>query len=179
MPNRSHTLVISGNDPSFAIDLSAFRGVRESTGMTFTRLKNPTQSRLEDMVRRFRREMFGKLPNIHFAAHMGESGIIIQDATLSPERISELFSSAPNMFLAGCESVKIADALSSIDYVLSMIENVSNSDALEVALLWWEGIGNGYTGEEAFQLVEESQPTISEMAFLRKSSFLSRRGRQD
>lgn len=177
MPGASQTLVIIGNDPKFAtVELPAFRGVYEATGMQFTRLKNPTLDQLEKHIQRLQLANKGKLPNVHFAAHMGSDGVDIQDAKLTPEKMSELFSGAPAMFLAGCESVDVADKLVSIPYVVSFIEEVSNDQSFAFALVFWTAYGYGYTGQEAYDMAREDMPRIAEFSYLHANRFLSPKG---
>lgn len=173
MLNRLSTLVITGTDPEFEVDLSAFRGVREETGMTFTRLRNPTIKRLQDHLRMLHVDYAGKLPNLHFACHMSAQGIVLQDGTISPTELSEIITGAPNLFLAGCESIEITNTLSSIPYVLAMIEKVSNEDCLTASIIFWSAIGHGYTAPEAFDEVCKRIPSMSEQAYLRSNRFLS------
>jgi len=177
MLSTRRTLVIIGNDPSFTIDLSAFRGVREQTGMTFSRLKNPTEAELQKHLIRLRTSSDGELPNIHISAHMGPKGIQLQDNLISPERVSELFSGAPNMFLAGCESVEIGDALSSVGNVLSIIEKIDNDQAVAFSLIFWAAIALGRNAQDAFDEAAERFPTTAEFAYLHTNDFLSMIGK--
>lgn len=169
----AYVLVVVGTDPEFDIDLSAFRGVREETGMRFTRLRNPTLKKLQDHLRILHVDYDGKLPNLHFSCHMSAQGIVLQDTILSPSQLSEIITGAPNLFLAGCDSIEITSALSSIPYVLAVIEKVSNEDCLAAAVIFWTAIGHGYSAPEAFDEVCRRMPSMSEQAYLRSNRFLS------
>lgn len=179
MPDKLRTLVITGTEPGFEIDLSAFRGVREETGMRFSRLKNPTFEQLENHVRRLHIALGGKLPNIHLSAHMGPEGVMLLDGLVSPEKLSEILTGAPIIFLAGCESIDIADLLTASPYVLSMLEEIEHRDALAFSQMFWLSIGHGYEPSEAFDFASEQLPNIAEFAYLHANRFLAPKPRTE
>lgn len=177
MPDYSQTLVITGDDNAFNIDLSAFRGVREVTGMRFTRLKNPSRAVLQNHLRRLRRELSGRLPNIHIAAHMGPEGVHLKEGVIDAEELSELLAGAGFVFLAGCESADIGDALASVPATLTLLEKISNQDAVAASLVWWTEIARGQDIQYAFDAIAEVYPAVAEHAFLHTNPFLLSRMR--
>lgn len=163
---RPPILACIGASPEFEVDLAALRAVRAKTGLRFSRLYPVTLSGLE---RKLNRDRVNGTPvrYVHFAVHSGPEGLLFQDGIATGQWLSQRLSGVEVAVIAGCKSDVVGDLLGVVRAVVTMREEIINSDAAVFTEVFWTGIGNGLTVDQAFEAaLDRCPPEVAEFVEL-------------
>lgn len=163
---RPPILACVGNDKQFEVDLAALRAVRTKTGLRFSRLYPVT---LDNLERKLNRDRVNGTPvrYIHFAVHSGPEGLLFQNDVATGQWLSQRLSGVEVAVIAGCKSDVVGDLLGVVRAVVTMREEIRNSDAAVFTEVFWTGIGNGLTVDRAFEdALDRCPPEVAEFVEL-------------
>lgn len=163
---RVPILACIGDDGMFEVDLTALRAVRTQTGLRFSRLYPVTLDSLERKLNSDRAS--GKAVRyIHFAVHSGPEGLVFGDGIATGLWLSQRLSGVEVAVIAGCKSDVVGDLLGVVRAVVTMREDIRNSDAALFTEVFWTGIGNGMTVDQAFEeALDRCPPEVAEFVEL-------------
>lgn len=159
-------LACIGSDKQFEVDLAALRTVRTKTGLRFSRLYPVTMDGLE---RKLNRDRVNGAPvrYLHFAVHSGPEGLVFQDGIATGLWLSQRLAGVELAVIAGCKSDVVGDLLGVVRAVVTLREEIRNSDAAVFTEVFWTGIGNGLTVDRAFEdALERCPPEVAEFVEL-------------
>ena len=156
---------IVGNATFGEADVVALRKAE----IRFKRLNNATRPLIENEMNR--RRLDGTLYRwAIISAHMGKEGVLLEAAndTAPPNWWNEQLSGLEVVFLNGCSSLAVADALAGlVDVVVSLGEEVENRDAANFAYAFWRRMQSGTMPGAAFESAIREIPAVSEFADIR------------
>ena len=146
-----------GKDAAFAVDVAALRAVRAETGVGFHRIMACTSVDLDIYLRRERHH--GRPVRwLHLAVHADDQGVEFVDGVVSGDWLSERLAGVEVLFIAGCNSDRIADWLPAIAHVVSYDGELDNDDAMLLTRHFWTGIIKGLGASEALSTALERCP---------------------
>ena len=131
LPKRM-VLVAVGPDRDLRADLTAFRSVKERTGMGFMRIMPVTTERFQRATERARR-MRDPIRYVHLSVHSGPDGVQFSDRTVDAEWLSRHLKGVKVLVIDGCESTDVADRLGIVPFVISLREKISHDMAVQLA----------------------------------------------
>jgi hypothetical protein len=139
-----------GDDAMLEVDLAALRKVQAQTNLRLSRLLPVSKASLE---RTFDRHRAAGTPVkfLHLAIHSGPEGLIFTDGVASGMWLSQHLAGVEIAVLAGCSGDQVADLLGVVPAVVSMREQVKNTDASKFTALFWTAVGQGLNANEAFE----------------------------
>lgn len=160
---RPTLLVATANDAMLEEDVAALRGVR---AFHLQVLRNATSRDLERTLERARAEGH-PVQYLHLATHAGPQGMALADRAVNGIWLSEHVRGVEILVLLGCRSDYAGDLLSVVPAVVSMRDEISNSDARIFARAFWAAIGEGLAVEDALdRALERSPSAVGEMVEL-------------
>lgn len=163
---RQPILACIGDGGQFEVDLAALRAVRTKTGLRFSRLYPVT---LDGLERKLNRDRVNGTPvrYLHFAVHSGPGGLVFEDGIATGLWLSQRLSGVEVAVIAGCKSDVVGDLLGVVRAVVTLREEIRNSDAAVFTEVFWTGIGNGLTVDAAFEeALERCPPEVAEFVEL-------------
>lgn len=163
---RAPILACVATGGKFEVDLAALRAVRTKTGLRFSRLYPVT---LDSLERKLNRDRVNGTPvrYIHFAVDSGPEGLVFQDGIATGLWLSQRLSGVEVAVIAGCKSDVVGDLLGVVRAVVTMREEIRNSDAAVFTEVFWTGIGNGLTVDRAFEdALDRCPPEVAEFVEL-------------
>ncbi len=162
---RPQLLVAVGPDAALQVDLAALREVATATGLHYTRLLPVTLGNLKAALAR-RREDGCPIPYVHLAVHAGPNGLQFLDGTASGVELSEVLAGVKVLLIAGCSADQVGDLLGVVPTVVTLREAITHEDARALTRVFWQAVGEGLTGEQAYGRVLERCPAVAEFAEL-------------
>lgn len=144
-------------DNSLSLDLAALRAVYTATGLAFIRIKDATFEKLRIVLNRAR--LNRQQVNLHLAVHSSPVGIELGGELIDAERLSEILDGVQILVLAGCQSSEIGDYLGVVPFVITMLEDVTHTDAALFSLAFWTEIGLNNTPETALRNAFKRAPS--------------------
>jgi len=138
-----------------------FRDIEEGLELAQNRDLFDTEQAGATRYKDLRRKLLKYKPHIvHFSGHGTSKGILLEDnqgklQTVSKERLVELFLQFTEhlecIVFNACDSQEIAQAMSEhIPYVIGMNAAIGDREAIDFAVGFYDGIGDGRTYEDAF-----------------------------
>ena len=151
-------LVVTGSDSLLKLDIASLRAVETETGLTFQRLENAT---LESLKRRLdRARSYGRpIDKIHMSVHSSPEGILLGGTIIDSDTLSEVLRDVNILVIAGCSSSNVGDFLGVVPYVITLNEEVDNTDAALFARAFWTQIGDRLNPKDALRVALQRSPS--------------------
>jgi hypothetical protein len=147
-----------GDDAMLEVDLAALRKVQAQTNLRLSRLLPVSKASLERTLDRHR-AAGTPVKYLHLAIHSGPDGLVFSDGIASGIWLSQHLAGVEIAVLAGCSGDQVADLLGVVPAVISMREEVQNTDASKFTALFWTAVGQGMNANEAFERAIRLAPT--------------------
>lgn len=102
----------------------------------------------------------------HISSHGSpENGLLFGNQWLSWAEFQKFitpYDDVEVLFIAACSTVNVADAVvGPFNYVLACAIDVPDDDAAKATKIFWNGIVNGKTAEESFEIVKLNVPDFA------------------
>jgi len=159
---KKPSLVLAvGQDKMLQIDVARLRGIKK---LQLSVLQDATKKDVETIIEE-RRSQGRPIKYLHFATHSGPEGVLFADGLADSVWLSQTLKDVSVLLIAGCKSHRVASILSVVSFIVSMRDDIDNSDASTFSYHFWFAIGEGYEPEEAYYYaIERSNSIVSEMA---------------
>lgn len=154
-------LAVISDNAALSIDAAVLRKVQQRTGMLMMQIP-PSMVRLRAYLNRHR--LLGHpVENVHFSVHSGPGGLIIGNELATGAWLSESLKGTKTVLIAGCESDGVGDWIGIVPNVVTIMNDVINSDAAIFTEAFWMAIGEGVPPHAAYiRALDRSPSTISE-----------------
>lgn len=164
--NSGLILACIGKEEMFRVDLAALRTVRTKTGLRFSRVYPVTMANLKLRLDSYR--INGTpIRYIHFAVHGSEVGLLFSDGLATGLWLSQQLSGTEIAVIASCKSDQVGDLLGVVSSVITMAEDIENSDAGKFTEAFWTGIGEGLAVDDAYErALDRCPPEVAEFVVL-------------
>lgn len=163
LPNkRKPSLVLAvGTDKMLKVDIARLRGIKT---LRLSVIDNATKDELRSLLEE-RRSSGQPVKLLHLSTHSGPSGVSFADGLADGQWLSENLKDVEILVLAGCKAHRVASLLTIVPAVISMRDEIENSDASSFSYHFWFAIGEGQEAEDAFHYaLNKSRDVVSEMA---------------
>lgn len=159
---RKPSLVLAvGTDKMLRIDIAKLRGIKT---LRLSVIDNASMDELRSILEE-RRSSGSPVRLLHLSTHSGPQGVAFSDGLADGEWLSENLKDVEILVIAGCKAHRVASLLTVVPFVVSMRDEIENTDASTFSYHFWFAIGDGQEAEDAFHYaLEKSRDVVSEMA---------------
>lgn len=160
-------LVGIGTDPMLKVDLASLRGVESRGLLRIIRLLPVTSDNMKRLVSTYREQ--GKpIRWVHLATHAGPKGVDFADGVCDGMTLSGWLNEVQVILLGGCETFQTGEMLSTIPFVVTTLEPLDNEDAMRLAGVFWQAVGEGLPPSQVEDRCRKRLPSeLMEMAYFR------------
>ena len=100
------------------------------------------------------------------ATHASPSGISFGNEIITGQWLSENMGGVQILFINGCQGDLAADWAGLVPFVISLTENIENTDASLFCEAFWQAISEDLRPDDAFYRAIKRVPSVSEFAEL-------------
>lgn len=160
--DRKESLVlVVGEDKMLRIDIAKLRGIKT---LRLSVIDNASMLELRSILEE-RRSTGQPVKLLHISTHSGPEGVKFTDGLADGQWLSENLKDVEILVIAGCKAHRVASLLTIVPFVVSMRDEIENTDASTFSYHFWSAIGEGKEAEDAFHYaLEKSRVVVSEMA---------------
>ena len=161
-PQRKPNLVVAvAESKQLQVDVAKLRGIKN---LQLSVINNASKGDIEVLLEE-RRSTGKPVRYLHIAAHSGPSGVALTGGVADGIWFSEQGKDIEILVIAGCKGYRIAPLLTTIPFVVTMRDEITNDDASTFSFHFWFAIAQEKDPEDAFfYALEHSNPVVSEMA---------------
>ncbi len=159
---RKPSIVLAvGTDKMLKVDIARLRGIKT---LRLSVIDNATKDELRSLLEE-RRSSGQPVKLLHLSTHSGPNGVLFADGLADGQWLSENLKDVEILVLAGCKAHRVASLLTIVPAVISMRDEIENSDASSFSYHFWFAVGEGQEAEDAFHYaLNKSRDVVSEMA---------------
>lgn len=159
---RKPSLVLAvGSDKMLRIDIAKLRGIKT---LRLSVIDNASTVEVRSLLEE-RRSSGQPVRMLHISAHSGPEGVQFSDGIADGQWLSENLKDVNILVIAGCKAHRVASLMTVVPFVVSMRDEIENTDASTFSYHFWYAIGEGQEAEDAFHYaLDKSRAVVSEMA---------------